>query len=292
MSQKYVKEFMEKNINLDVDRYIKIIKTYKNTKELLEKSGNFAKISKQGSVATKTSIRPKNPEHEYDLDVAVQINNNNFISKKNELEIILKNEFGNRVFRKNKCVNVVWNKEFNADYVIMQNLNNHQSIFDESKNKEIKSDNLNLIKNINDVFSKSTSDALRDTSKLIKFYLRQHKEVSGLIPSIVQNLLICVNAGSKDLGYMGQMTTTISNIIYFLNNLKNSGTILNTYINPSNSSIINLNIKTLIDMQNISLVLQDLKIDIMKLSLRVLNINSEIRSKNLGSAVTEKPWKI
>jgi hypothetical protein len=107
MSQKYVKEFMEKNINLDVDRYIKIIKTYKNTKELLEKSGNFAKISKQGSVATKTSIRPKNPEHEYDLDVAVQINNNNFISKKNELEIILKNEFGNRVFRKNKCVNVV-----------------------------------------------------------------------------------------------------------------------------------------------------------------------------------------
>jgi hypothetical protein len=174
----------------------------------------------------------------------------------------------------------------------MQNLNNHQSIFDESKNKEIKSDNLNLIKNINDVFSKSTSDALRDTSKLIKFYLRQHKEVSGLIPSIVQNLLICVNAGSKDLGYMGQMTTTISNIIYFLNNLKNSGTILNTYINPSNSSIINLNIKTLIDMQNISLVLQDLKIDIMKLSLRVLNINSEIRSKNLGSAVTEKPWKI
>ena len=292
MSQKYVKEFMKNNIDLDAGRYMKIIKTYKNTKELLEKSGAFVKISRQGSVATKTSIRPRNPEHEYDLDIAVQISSNNFIYKKNELENILKNEFGNRVFRKNKCVNVVWNKEFNADYVIMQNLNNHQSIFDESKNQEIKSDNLNLIKDINNVFSKSTSDALRDTSKLIKFYLRQHKEVDGLIPSIVQNLLICSNAASNDLGYIGQMTTTISNIVYFINNLKDSRKILNTYINPSNSSVINLNIKSLTDMQNICLVLQDLKIDVMKLSLRALNINSEIRSKNLGSTVTEKPWKI
>lgn len=290
MSQTHIKTFINKNINLDEERYKKIIEKYKATKELLEKSGKFVKISRQGSVATKTSIKPKNPEHEYDLDIAVQISDNNFIIKKNELENILEENFGDRVSRKAKCVNVIWNKEFNADYVIMKNTNNSQSIFDESKNHEIKSDNLNLMDDINDVFSSAINDSLRDCAKLLKFYLRQHLKTNELIPSIAQNLLICSNYASSKLGYIGQITTTLSNIAHSIDEMIKSNKLLTSIKNPSNDSEINLSIKNFDDMKNIALVISDLKKDIENSELRALNIDSEIRSKNLDSSLTEKPY--
>ncbi|MGL5732900.1 MAG: cyclic GMP-AMP synthase DncV-like nucleotidyltransferase [Metamycoplasmataceae bacterium] len=267
MTQQYVKDFLNKHINLDEARYKKIIVTFQETKEWLERSGQFGTICIQGSVATKTSIKPKDINQEYDLDVAVQIYNNDFIGKKNILDELLRSKYNN-VSRRKKCINVKWNKEFNADYVIMRNLNNKQAIFDEYKKEIIESNNLNLMETFNNVFSNSANDSLRDCAKLIKFYLRQNQHTDELLPSIAQNILICSYNANSYPGYIDQMNVVLSRIINLIKEYIQSNKLL--YItNPSNNNYINLNIKNINDMRNIVHVLETLQRDIATSQLRI-----------------------
>lgn len=291
MTQTEVKNFLEKNINLDKERYLQINKKYKETKEIIESQMDGVVVYKQGSMATKTAIRPKNPEHEYDLDVAVTKGIEDipeFTREKDILQVILMDEY-NEVERKAKCINVNWTKNFNGDFVIMHKNGDKQSIFDESNFKVINSNNLTLANDINALFSTANNDALRDASKLMKFYLRQHEKTNGLIPSIALNILIMTNYASKDLGYVGQMITTINNIAHKFSSLIKQGKFYKGIKNPTNGELIEYKIKNTEDMKNIALVLQDLAIDINN-NLRALNFNSDIRSQYESSSISEKPY--
>lgn len=288
MEQNEIKSFLNKNINLDTEKYTQVVKKYKSSKEQLDKDG-FTYIKRQGSMATKTAIKPKNPDHEYDLDVAV-ITSGDYKANKDKLQESLKKIYQN-VERKNKCINVKWNNQFNGDFVIMKDLNNNQWIYDEKSKKEIQSNNLELIRDINAKFKESNNDEDRDCAKLLKFYLRQHEETDGLLPSIVQNLLVTSNSASKDLNYVEKICTTLNNIAnYFYKKIKKSD-ILSSYWNYSSENYIKTKISTISEMENIVKVIQDLVLDISKLSLRSLPVESKIRSANIHSSTVEKHWK-
>lgn len=292
MNQSSIKEFINKNINLNPEIYLKVNDRYKIIKELLERKMDRVVVQKQGSMATKTAIKPINEGDEYDLDIAVvfkeELSPINHIVFKNDLFEIL-NRYNN-VFKKPKCINVVWSEVFNGDFVVMEDVNNNQKIYNESTNQKIHSNNLNYVREINETFARSKDDAFRDAAKLIKYYLKRHKMTKEIVPSILINLIVASNASLNSPEYMSNLSTTVNSVGHFFQKLINEGKLLQD-VQIGNADPIKTKIHTMQDMHNVLSVINKLSKTLRGSEMHKLAYDLPIGNEVISSVISEKPWK-
>lgn len=292
-TQTEVKNFINTTIKLDRDRYQKMKNRFSEVKETLEKElTDSANIVIQGSVATKTSIRPRNEDHEYDLDIAVvfnrQLSPNEFISLKNKIYSILFTTYGSKVTKKSKCLNIKFNNEFNIDVIVMSNFNSKQEIFNEQSFSITTSNNLNWISEINTTFKVASDDVYRDAVFLLKFYTRQFRETEGKIPSIALTGLVASNI-SRQSSYEANLLTTLSNVASKLNTLSSSNTAWPLTI-PFKHGKINTKISSSLDLKKLILVINEIRNQLMVSGLKKIAYGSQLENKQPASSLTEKPW--
>ena len=219
--EKFFQDFLSDHVNLNQTRIDTLEEHLKAIIKLFrEKLSNYKKYSAQGSYAHKTIIKPVQDNDEFDADILVFIQDNDFKPSIFKTDYVdeLYNFFNNRdtykgkIKRQTRCVTINYAGDFHLDIVPCIE---HESICYICNRKDKKYEKTDgdgykdWLREKNNIIG---GNNFRKTTRLLKF-LRDHKNTfsvkSILLTTILGN---SINDNDRDSGYFSDLPTTLKTL--------------------------------------------------------------------------------
>ena len=219
----YFNDFLKDYVNLNKDRLGTLNQRVETITNFLKgKLDDYRKYSSQGSFAHGTIIKPIQDSDEFDADILVFINDQDFDPKKYNVDYVKivhelfkkESNYKGIVRLKTRCVTIDYAGEFSIDIVPCIEHNGDTYICNRTDKKYEQTDGDGYKNWLSDKNKITTGNYLKKSTRLFKF-LRDHKKnfsvKSILLTTMLGDLINESDKDSKDVSSLPQTFKTLFN---------------------------------------------------------------------------------